>query len=452
MISRLVRGQLLLFVTLTVVCLVVAGVHYIGLPRLLGVGQMPVYVELPASGGLYPAANVTYRGVKVGRVDRIELTGKGVIADLSVDRDVDIPADVSAAVRQTSAVGEQYVALMPNTTGPPHLAEGATIPVERTSLPTPVETVLDNAKSLVDSVPQDSLRTTLDEAYLAYNGSGKSVQRLLDSAGRLTEQAQQHLDSTGQLLADAPTVLGTQRDSAAEIQSYAADLAAFTGELKSTDEALRGVLDQAPAYAEELTTLVEQVRPALPRLLNNMAATGEVFNVYLPNLEASLVMLPAIMNNTLSVAATTPVPGTAKMNLKTSINDPATCTEGFGNEARDPSDTNPLPTADDAYCKVPQDSDLLVRGARNSPCPNDATRRSATAAGCGLQFIGGAGAGTTGPRKSDGPERTGAATYDPLTGLFFGPGGKSFLLREDSGVAAHPGVRSLLDPLGLAPA
>ena len=70
------------------------------------------------------------------------------------------------------------------------------------------------------------------------------------------------------------------------------------------------------------------------------------------------------------------------------------------------------------YCTASQSSQQNVRGARNDPCPNNPSIRSATAAGCGLEF------GTSGvPAGGSGSGDTSAATYDPSNGLLVGPNG-----------------------------
>ncbi len=62
MLTRLIRIQLVLFSIVTVLALVFLGWYYLRLPTLAGVGQYTLYADLPASGGLYKTANVTYRG------------------------------------------------------------------------------------------------------------------------------------------------------------------------------------------------------------------------------------------------------------------------------------------------------------------------------------------------------------------------------------------------------
>ncbi|HVW45224.1 MAG TPA: MlaD family protein [Amycolatopsis sp.] len=445
MISRMVRWQLVVFTILTVTAVVYASIAYIGLPRLLGFGQYRLAVELPETGGLYPNAVVTLRGVEIGKVTGMRLSPDGVIADLSVDDGVRIPADSDVAVRNTSAIGEQYLSFVPSADKPPYFSDGATVSGVRVTLPTQIGSVLHNTKALADSVPQDKLGTTIDELYNAFNGTGQTLQQFLDSARTLTTAASDNLGPTRKLIADLVPVLDTQKAEGPDIAAYTANLASFTEQLKMSDPQIRAALTDGPGFATELGSLLDGLRPTVPRLLASLTSTGQMLDIYLPNVAQVLSILPATVNNTVTSLATSPVPNTAVLNLKTAINSPTACTKGFNAQARDPSDTTSIPAPGDSYCKIPQNSPQLVRGARNSPCPNDPARRSATAAGCGLNFLAGGGVLTT-------PTPSGSTTYDPVTGLFLGPDGKPYILDDLTRGGAVPSLASLLDPLALAPA
>lgn len=136
MLTRFVRIQLSIFAVLTVIGLVVMSLMYVRLPQLVGIGQYNVTVELASTGGLYPHSNVTYRGNTVGTVKSVTLSPVGVDAVLSIDSGQKIPADVDAAVRSVSAVGEQYVDLVPHENGSAdeHLGDGDVIPLDRTTV------------------------------------------------------------------------------------------------------------------------------------------------------------------------------------------------------------------------------------------------------------------------------------------------------------------------------
>lgn len=111
--SRLIRVQLTIFALVTVVMVSLMAVFYIRVPSWLGIGEYTVSADLEAGGGLYQSANVTYRGVTVGRVEAVKLTPTGVDAVMQLNSDIKVPANAVAWVKSVSAIGEQYVDLVP---------------------------------------------------------------------------------------------------------------------------------------------------------------------------------------------------------------------------------------------------------------------------------------------------------------------------------------------------
>ena len=112
MLTRFIKTQLVVFGVLTVIALLLLGVYFLRLPTLAGLGQYTLKADLPSSGGLYRTANVTYRGVTIGRVTSVEPTETGVRATMSIGDQFKIPVDASANVHSVSAVGEQYLDLV----------------------------------------------------------------------------------------------------------------------------------------------------------------------------------------------------------------------------------------------------------------------------------------------------------------------------------------------------
>lgn len=108
----MLRIKLIAFALLTVVGLSYVAVRYVHVGDSLS-GTYTVYADLPATGGLFANAPVSYRGVPVGRIRGVELHGDGVRAELRIDGGIRIPADLRAVVAHRSAVGEQYLDLRP---------------------------------------------------------------------------------------------------------------------------------------------------------------------------------------------------------------------------------------------------------------------------------------------------------------------------------------------------
>ncbi len=106
-------------------------VHYIGVGKKLLGHSFTAYADLPDSGGLFPTASVTYRGVEIGRVGRISLRGDGIRVALDLETTRQIPADTRAVVGNGSPLGEQYIDLRPTNRDGPYLHAGSVIPAER---------------------------------------------------------------------------------------------------------------------------------------------------------------------------------------------------------------------------------------------------------------------------------------------------------------------------------
>ena len=98
-ITRFVRIQLIIFAIVTVIAMVAMAIYYIRVPSMFGVGSYRVELNLPSSGGLYENANVSFRGVNVGKVKAVRLTDEGVQAELTIDNSAQIPESAKASVR-----------------------------------------------------------------------------------------------------------------------------------------------------------------------------------------------------------------------------------------------------------------------------------------------------------------------------------------------------------------
>ncbi|HEY2202884.1 MAG TPA: MCE family protein [Pseudonocardia sp.] len=387
MLPRLVKGQVVAFVVITVLAVGYCLTSYVRLPDMLGVGRHELTVQLPDTGELYPDAQVTLGGVAIGEVSGIELTDTGVVATVSVDEDTPIPANSRVTVRSVSAIGEQYLNFDPPGTPGPPLAAGDVVPAGQVRLPTSDTDLLRHANALLASVPPNDLRTTVDGLSDALTGRAADLRRLVDSSGALLRAADADIGPTRRLIDDLNPVLDTQRRLAPPLRSAVGGLRTVTDQLRDSDPALRGTLTKTAPALGQVDRLVGDIRRPLPELLSGLTPLARVLQVYQPNLRHTLVVLPTTLDDLQSSVYNSPVPGTAKLSFKTVVNDPPPCTTGFlGQRQREPNDLSPARPAVDAYCKEPADSPIGARMGRHDPCPDDPAVRSRTAAGCGLDF------------------------------------------------------------------
>src|ERR1700752_1777752 len=221
-LDRRIKMQLAIFTVIALIAIPIMLFGYVKLPEMLGIGRYTVTIELPAAGGLYKRGNVTYRGTEVGRIEEVRLTNTGVEAVLSLTSDTKIPSDLDAEVHSQSAVGEQYVALLPRNGTSPPLKNGDGIPLNRTSVPPDINSLLDATNRGLEAIPQDNLRTAIDESYTAVGGLGPELSRLVMGGTQLSIDADKNLDSLTTLIDQSKPILDSQTDSADAIQAWSA--------------------------------------------------------------------------------------------------------------------------------------------------------------------------------------------------------------------------------------
>lgn len=383
-LSRLVRIQLVIFTIASIIGVLVMVFAYLQVPTLLGVGKITVTLELPSSGGLYRFANVTYRGVQIGKVTDMDVSRTAATATLTLDTSPKIPADLLAEVRSVSAVGEQYVELLPRTDAPPYLHDGSVITMRDTTIPQPVSPMLDEVSSLISSIPKGKLSTLIDESFDAFDDAGYDLGSLIDSSARISGDLNGVADRSTALIEDARPLLDSQAQTTDALRLWARSLAGISDQVVVNDPQVRTLLQEGPPAANEVSRLLDQIKPTLPVLLANLTTFGQVAVTYRPSLEQVLVLLPPFVANVQSSAPENNATGIPLGDFRISIADPNPCTVGFlpPSSWRSPADLTIVDTPDGVYCKLPQDSPIVVRGARNAPCMGVPGKRAPTVQEC----------------------------------------------------------------------
>lgn len=450
MIARRIKIQLVIFLVLTVSGIAYAGFNYVGFHPFGFGAPYQLTAQFSGSGGIFAGAQVTERGEVVGTVTSLTLVPHGVAVHLAIDPGFHIPANSRAAVRNLSAVGEQYVDITPSSAGPPYLRAGSVIPLARTSVPLNDAVILANFNRFVQSVNLKQLQTVIAQLGAAFAGTGPALARLISSGDALTAAAQQNLPTDVALLNSSRTVLTTQHALNSDLQAFTSNLAGLSGQLVRSDPDLRALLNNGVASAAQLTGLLDANRSALPVFLDNLVTLAQIQEVRLPGLKVILSVYPPNVANGFLTAAG----GHAHFSVATSSN-PPDCTQGYNTPARSFSSLSASavggPANLNTYCTTPPSTANApdVRGAANAPHYGDGTQ---TPPPGGYQQLPGAGsqyssapassAATSGSSGTAASSGNVAAPYDPATGTVRLPSGETFQIGSVGGQYAYLGRNS----------
>ena len=355
----------------------------LALAMLAGGCGLPSLADVPLPGGapsgpsyrvtaefadvldLVKQAAVKVDDVTVGSVEDVSLDGWTAKVRLRISRDVKLPANATAAVRQTSLLGEKFVAVSAPTTEAARgtLADGATIPLVRTKRGAEVEEVLAAFGLLLNGGGLAQLKTINQELGTALDGretEAKDALRQLDAfVGGLDEQkadlvrAIDALDRLTGRLNQQKAVIGDALDAlgpgitvlARQREQLTAALDAL-GELGTVGtRVVKASKDDTVASLRALQPILDKLAEAgdaLPKSLDFMLSypfppnvTGAIVGDFV-NLSITADLDAATILSNLVVAAPTPASSTAR--------GPSAPSGGGSSKARPKPGTKTTPT------------------------------------------------------------------------------------------------------------
>jgi len=255
-----------------------------------GEGAFTVQVQLPDVDNIERNSRVRVGDVTVGKVEKIERQDWHALLTLKLNGDVDLPANSTAEVGQTSLLGSLHVELAPPTGVPPEgkLHEGSLIPLSSGTFVPSTEQALASVSLLLNGGGIGQIQEITKELSTAFRGREADLRSLLteldkfvtyldnqtgdiiaatDSLNRLTGQVAQQkpvLDRALETLPDALTVLRDQREELADAIDALGKFAALAADavnqskenlvknLKNLAPVLKSLADAGPALTRSL--------------------------------------------------------------------------------------------------------------------------------------------------------------------------------------------------------
>lgn len=354
MITRLTKIQLVIFAIVTLLGGAFVGGRYAKIDRMVVDRSYPVTVQLKDSGGLFEGAQVTYRGVGVGRVGNMTFKQSGVQARIDIENNAPrIPADLLAVVANKSAVGEQYMDLQPRKTTAPFLKSGTNITEVNTEIPIKTSDLLVNVNDLVKSVDTNSLKILVNELGTAFAGTGQDLGRIIDTQSAFIQTANENIGTTRALIRDSGSVLQTQIDKQGELSTFSKNLALFSDTLAKSDPDLRRLADGGGGAAKEIREVVDENSDDVGALTNNLITANRPAFENTQAVRTLFILFPYLLEGAPS-ALTKNKDGTydAAFGIVTG-NDGPVCNQGYNdgaNKRRDGEDVEPRQTRFDVDC------------------------------------------------------------------------------------------------------
>jgi phospholipid/cholesterol/gamma-HCH transport system substrate-binding protein len=247
------------------------------------------YAAFAESGGLKPNDEVRIAGVRVGKVNSVELDGDHVKVTFKVDSSEKFGPATGAAIKVKTLLGAMFLALEPAGAG--QMAEESTIPIERTTAPYDVVEAFEGLASTSEEINTDQLAASLTTLADLTRNTPDEFRAALDGVTRLSANVAARDDEINTLLVNLEKVSTVLDERDQDIVALMRDADILFRALVSRREAIHNLLTSTSTLSRELTLLVRQSRADLKPALTHLENVVNVLNKNEDNLDNSLRLM-----------------------------------------------------------------------------------------------------------------------------------------------------------------
>ena len=264
-----------------------------------GPGSFTIQAQLPDVGSLEQNSRVQVGDVTVGNVTKIERQGWHALLTISLDGDVDLPANATATIGQTSLLGSVHIELAPPTDVPPEgkLTNGSLIPLSSAGRYPSTEQTLGAISLLLNGGGIGQIQDITTALSTALAGREDDLRSLIHQLDTFTSQVN---DQTGDIIAAADSFNNM-------VGQFADQKPVLDKALKTIPDALEVLKDQRQNLADALDQLgkfsalaADSANQTKDRLVKELTDLGPVLE--------SLANAGPALTRSLSLFATYPFP------------------------------------------------------------------------------------------------------------------------------------------------
>jgi phospholipid/cholesterol/gamma-HCH transport system substrate-binding protein len=275
-------------VSLTVLALMMLAAFRAQDLPLIGGGDT-YYASFTEAGGMKANDEVRIAGVRVGKVEAVELEGDRVRVTFRVKTDSAFGDETHAAIKVKTLLGAMYLALEPAGDG--QLEEGSEIPVERTSSPFDAVDAFSGLAETSADIDTDQLAKSLTTLADLSRNTPEEFRSALSGVSALSRNIAARDEQINSLLGNLDRVSKVLDERDQDIIGLMRDSDVLFRALVARREAVHNLLVSTTTLSTELTALVRQSRADLNPALLKLKEVLDVLNKNEDNIDNSLRLM-----------------------------------------------------------------------------------------------------------------------------------------------------------------
>ena len=255
---------------------------------IIGGGDV-YYAAFKEAGGLKANDEVRVAGVRVGKVEKVELDGDHVKVTFRIEDKAAFGQDTRADIKVKTLLGAMYLSLEPAGSG--QLAAGSEIPVDRTSSPYDVVKAFSGLAETSDRIDTDQLAAALTTLADLTRNTPEEFRSALDGVSRLSSDVAAKNTQINTLLGHLRNVADVLHARDQDIVGLMHDSDVLFRALVKRRQSVHRLLVSTSTLSTELTKLVRQSRADLAPALTHLQSVVDVLNKNEDNIDNSLRLM-----------------------------------------------------------------------------------------------------------------------------------------------------------------
>jgi phospholipid/cholesterol/gamma-HCH transport system substrate-binding protein len=291
----------------TLVVVLAVALTVIGTPWWRGVARNTYTAYFANTNGLYAGDEVRILGVAVGTVEAIDPQPNAAKVTFSVDSQYPVPADVQAAILSPSLVSARAIQLVPAYSSGPKLADGATIPKERTAVPVEWDDLRQQLEKLTDSLQPttpggpSAVGKFINSTAANLRGAGDTARDTVIKLSQAVSALGDHSTDIFSTVRNLQLLVSALSSSSDLLAAFNTNLADVTTVLSNTPNEVANATQGLDGAVNDLRGFVAENREGLGVTFDHLNAITTALNDSRTDVKQVLHIAPTVFQNFMNI-------------------------------------------------------------------------------------------------------------------------------------------------------
>ena len=301
------RRAVQITVAITLVLILFVGLSMMVTPWWKQVSRNTYVAYFTNTNGVYTGDEIRILGVAVGTVEQIDPQPNAAKVTFTVDSQYSVPADVRAAILSPSLVTARAIQLVPAYSGGPKLADGATIPQDRTAVSVEWDDLRRQLEKLTDSLQPTTpggtspLGQFINTTASNLRGEGDTARDTLIKLSQAVSALGDHSTDIFSTVRNLQLLVSALTSSSDLLAAFNQNLATVTTVMTNTPNEWGQAMQGLDGAVNDLRGFVADNREALGTTFDHLSAITTAMNDSRGDIKQVLHIAPTVIQNFMNI-------------------------------------------------------------------------------------------------------------------------------------------------------